>query len=524
MKRLIDIPSGLLLLLVLLATGLAFGYAHLSDAAVLGAYALLFLPWALLLFSAGPFSAGPFSADKSSDKLLGWAPLIAAAVAVRLVFLFAEPLLSDDIFRYVWDGRVAQAGINPFLYAPDAQALEHLRDASLWPQINHPQVPTIYPPAAQMLFRLNAALGGGVVMLRALFLLVEAAALVAIWAILTHTGEAASAAFKKRAFVVYALCPLVFVETAWSGHLDVVAWMPLVAALLLFVRTRTVGMAAAAGAILGLSIAAKFLGLLAIPLLVLWRPSDPKVASLRRQIGRRVALVATCAAVVAVSYLPYIDAGPKLFTAFGNYASKWQGNDGPFRAAAAITEARLEALAPAEPTTRTERVDGELIFRFPEFNEDFERLGLTRTWQGQEVPATSFSAAQIAQSIAKGLAALAVALAMLWALLVRRDPIAGTLIVLLTLFLVAPIVHPWYVAWLVPLAALRHSPAALTFSFAVLAAYFAWMSARAGGPWEVPVWAVVVEYGLVGGMLLIDHGANRRPRNTTMPPICGPQS
>ncbi len=500
MKRLLDIPFGpagldlrraslaTLVLLVLMTGALAFGYSRLSDAAVLGAYALLFVPWAALLFAT----------HRPDGQPLGWWPLIAAAVAVRLVFLFAEPLLSDDIFRYVWDGRVAQDGINPFLYAPDAHELEHLRDAALWPQINHPEVPTIYPPAAQMLFRLNAALGGGVVLLRVLFLLVEAAALAAIWAVLTHVGEAASTAFKKRAFVVYALCPLVFVETAWSGHLDVIAWMPLVAALLLFVRSRTVPMAAAAGAILGLSVAAKFLGLLAIPLLVLWRPRDPKTASLRRQIGRRVALVATCAAVVAGSYVPYMDAGPKLFTAFGNYASKWQGNDGPFRAAAAITEARLDALAPTEATMRTERVDGELYFRFFEYDELFERLGLTRTWQGQEVPATTFSAAQIAQTIAKGLAALAVALAMLWALLVRRDPVAGTLLVLLTLFLVAPIVHPWYVAWLVPFAALRRSKAALVFSFAVLAAYLAWMSSRAGGPWEVPVWAVVVEYGLVG--------------------------
>jgi hypothetical protein len=87
---------------------------------------------------------------------------------------------------------------------------------------------------------------------------------------------------------------------------------------------------------------------------------------------------------------------------------------------------------------------------------------------------------------------------MLWALVMRRDPIAGTLLVLLALFFMAPVVHPWYVAWLVPLAALRRSKTALVFAFVVLAAYVGWMNARAGGSWMVPHWLVAVEFGVVG--------------------------
>ena len=60
-------------------------------------------------------------------------------------------------FRYVWDGRVQLAGINPYLYAPSAPEVAHLRDA-LYQSINHATIPTIYPPLAQLFFRAICAL------------------------------------------------------------------------------------------------------------------------------------------------------------------------------------------------------------------------------------------------------------------------------------------------------------------------------------------------------------------------------
>src|SRR5829696_5706523 len=61
---------------------------------------------------------------------------LAFAVLFRLSILFAPPYLSDDIYRYVWDGRVQAAGINPYRYIPAAPELAQLRDEAIYPKIN----------------------------------------------------------------------------------------------------------------------------------------------------------------------------------------------------------------------------------------------------------------------------------------------------------------------------------------------------------------------------------------------------
>ena len=78
--------------------------------------------------------------------------ILGAALVFRLTLWWSPATLSDDIFRYVWDGRVQLADINPYLYAPSAPEVEHLRDA-LYHSINHAAIPTIYPPLAQLFFR-----------------------------------------------------------------------------------------------------------------------------------------------------------------------------------------------------------------------------------------------------------------------------------------------------------------------------------------------------------------------------------
>jgi alpha-1,6-mannosyltransferase len=81
------------------------------------------------------------------------AMVLGVAAAARLVLLPASPSLSTDAFRYVWDARVAAAGINPYTHAPSAPEVESLRDGVIHPRLNHPTWRTIYPPGAQLLFR-----------------------------------------------------------------------------------------------------------------------------------------------------------------------------------------------------------------------------------------------------------------------------------------------------------------------------------------------------------------------------------
>src|SRR5580704_7035041 len=79
--------------------------------------------------------------------------VLGVAVAMRLIVLFPQPFLSSDMYRYVWDGRVQVAGINPYHYFPADPALQSLRDEAIYPHINRAEVArTIYPPFAQLVF------------------------------------------------------------------------------------------------------------------------------------------------------------------------------------------------------------------------------------------------------------------------------------------------------------------------------------------------------------------------------------
>ena len=68
--------------------------------------------------------------------------------------------MSDDLYRYLWDGRVQLHGVHPYAHAPEDQALAGLRDEH-WERVNHPEVKTIYPPLAQGTFLVLAAVGAG---------------------------------------------------------------------------------------------------------------------------------------------------------------------------------------------------------------------------------------------------------------------------------------------------------------------------------------------------------------------------
>ena len=86
-----------------------------------------------------------------AGAVLFWAALI------RAVFLVDPPSLSDDIYRYVFEGRVVLEGLSPYLFAPDSLVLAELRDsAPEWHLINHKELPAIYPPGAQVLFAVFA--------------------------------------------------------------------------------------------------------------------------------------------------------------------------------------------------------------------------------------------------------------------------------------------------------------------------------------------------------------------------------
>jgi alpha-1,6-mannosyltransferase len=139
--------------------------------------------------------------------------IVFFATLFRLTLLPAAPALSDDIYRYLWDGRVVAAGLNPYLDPPAAPDLAALRD-DLHARVAHQQVRTIYPPVAQALFAMVAASGAGVAGLKTLLILADLIAIALLGGLLTRLR------LPPARLALYAWNPLVVIEVAWSGHLE----------------------------------------------------------------------------------------------------------------------------------------------------------------------------------------------------------------------------------------------------------------------------------------------------------------
>ena len=191
--------------------------------------------------------------------------VFALAVAIQALLLFTRPALSDDMYRYVWDGRVQAQGISPYRYPPDAPELEALRDAEAWPAINRRSAVTVYPPGAEMVYAVlwrimpdnvgwfQVAMAAGGLLAGGLLL-----------GLLRAMGRSTSRV------LIYLWSPLLAFETAHAAHVDGLVLPLLVGAWWARVRERD----GLVGLLLGLATAVKLYPILLVP--ALWRPRHPQ--------------------------------------------------------------------------------------------------------------------------------------------------------------------------------------------------------------------------------------------------------
>ncbi|MEZ5989252.1 MAG: hypothetical protein R3F30_09055 [Planctomycetota bacterium] len=261
---------------------------------------------------------------------LSW--VVGAGLVLRAVLLLGEPAqLSDDLYRYVWEGRVQwhadAARRNPFLTPPADYAAEADGDP-IWEGINHKEVPAAYPPACQLYLALLARTGAGLVGFRNGFAFLDLLLLLLIPHWLSRIGRPPGLA------LIHALCPLVLVELVVEGHNDVLGLLLLVASFAVLGRDKELskGRVALGGALYGVAIAAKFLPVLVVPWL--WRRD------------KRILLPAALALLACyVPFLPEPARWPELFAGLGRFGHKWAHNDTVFGLVRAGVEAGQQALA-----------------------------------------------------------------------------------------------------------------------------------------------------------------------------------
>ncbi len=251
--------------------------------------------WSSILFLAAAFLILTQPVDRFTFPII-----LAVAIACRLAVLFAEPFLSSDIYRYVWDGIVQHAHISPYRYVPGSPVLEFLRarNQDIFDNINRRDYAhTIYPPAAQALFYLITWISPTVTFMKTVMVLFEGVTMYALITLLRYLG------IRREQILLYAWCPVVIWEIAGSGHLDSAAMAFIALALLARYRRQPI----LTGLFLAIAILLKFYPLVLFP--ALYRRGDFKMP-------------ATVAAVVAFAYAAYSSVGMLVFGFLGGYAKE----------------------------------------------------------------------------------------------------------------------------------------------------------------------------------------------------------
>ena len=248
--------------------------------------------------------------------------ILAGAFLFRLILIPSVPVHENDIYRYIWDGKVAASGINPYKYAPmyasikpaanepqdDFETLKSLRDQDpkFYRRISYKDVPTIYPPLTQAVFAASTLMApGSIWVMKLWFVLFDMGVVFLVYGILKQLKQ------NPLYVIIYAWNPLVLKEFANSGHYDALAICCVMAAVYSGLKNKYI----LSSVCLGLGVLSKFYPLIFIPFFLL---------------KKRYGAFFTSLAVIVCGYLPFYFWGEAdsagIFAGLGIYAHKWNIN------------------------------------------------------------------------------------------------------------------------------------------------------------------------------------------------------
>jgi alpha-1,6-mannosyltransferase len=229
--------------------------------------------------------------------------LVLAAVW-HIEFLRLPPGADDDIHRYLWDGRVQRLGYNPYIVVPNDPALAGLHTPATR-TLNNPDLPSPYPPGAQLFFCAVTAIHESVFALKVAFVLCDFAIVLVLMDVLRSSGQEA------HWLLAYAWNPLLATEVAGSGHIDIVGVLLLLVSFAALERRWR----AVAALAFGLAVAVKLLPVVLLPLY--WK-----------RVRVRDAVLA--ALMVGLLYVPFLDHGRIPIGSLGTYVQSFRFNDPVF--------------------------------------------------------------------------------------------------------------------------------------------------------------------------------------------------
>lgn len=217
--------------------------------------------WFLMIASLLPYIV----LTKPSFQL-SFKNILILGIWLRLILLFSIPALSDDYFRFIWDGRLSAQGINPFLHSPSYYLEQGFPIAGvnleIYPNLNSKEYFSIYPPVCQFIFWIGALISSNnvlvhVIMMKIFFILIESGTIYFLYLLLKHLKK------DIKILIWYALNPLIILELVGNLHFEAFMIFGLVGSLyFLLVKKNWVFSAL----LFAIAINAKLLPLMLLPL------------------------------------------------------------------------------------------------------------------------------------------------------------------------------------------------------------------------------------------------------------------
>ncbi len=346
--------------------------------------------------------------------------ILVPAFLFRLAVLWCEPSLSEDFYRYRWDGRVQAAGHGPYDFPPRAPELQSLRD-EYYDRINHKEFRTPYSAVAETLFHLFARISTNVVLFKSFLAIFDVLLLEILRRLLLKENKGAGW------LLIYAWHPLPVIEFAGSGHMDIIGISLLFLSYLLLSHRQS----ALSGIMFAAAVLTKYLPALTFPFLI--------------KEGKWKFLIAGGIAGFLL-LLAYYSPDWKMFSGVLSYYKKWRFNDSLF--------------------------------------------GFLYVWLGGAEPARI--AGMVFTLLAAG-----------FCLAARFSFYRFAFVVFGTVILFSPVVHPWYLCWVLPFLVFHPNKPWLFLCGWILLAYLI-RHLYPVGVWKPVLWLKLVIYFPFYAFLLLD--------------------
>jgi hypothetical protein len=366
-----------------------------------------------------------------------WIIFWFSSISIR-IFVLSFPIgLSDDIYRYVWDGNVQIAGYNPYLFSPDAQELVHIRQ-EWWHLINNSHVPSPYPPFSQIVFWIlstsDLGISDSILLFRCGIVVFDLGICYILIKILKLVNKS------PRRVIVYAWSPLTIFEFAGNGHNDAIAVFFMLAAIYFTFTNKSKNDNVLAGVCLSIAILTKTFPLFVLPFLMKYWKKSEIFAFLTSFVG--ISLVYFNSGI----YFPFFPEGQWIF----------------------LRDFRFN----------------ESLYRVIEF---FLALFLSDV---QEI--TFLFVLIVVTSI------IVLIIWKFWSTPYIVNPthriINSITLVFLLLLLFASDIQPWYILWLLPFAVFNYNSIVIIWSASVLLSYQIYLQYDATGIWKENTLILLLEY------------------------------